>query len=81
MKRWVNWVLGRDDYLSNKNPFLIVGRIILSIWMLILAICALVIGGMFLTNPGDFIEPEPDNDCVVVEYNGETIDTCEYLTE
>ena len=80
MKRWISWVKG-DGYLASRNPLVILGRIIISIWISILAISALVMGGMFLTHPGDFNDPAPDKECITVEHNGEAIDTCEYLNQ
>jgi hypothetical protein len=78
MKAWLRWLRG-DGYLTSKNPINVFGRLILSLWIAIIGLCALIIAGIFITDPGAFIEPEKDQTCQTVEYNGEAIDTCEYL--
>ena len=79
MKTWLRWLRG-DTYGTSKNPFAMLGKFILSVWIATITFCALIIAGIFITDPGAFSEPETDQTCQTVEYNGEAIDTCEYLT-
>lgn len=79
MKAWIRWLKG-DGYLASKNPITVFGRFILSLWIAIIGFCALIMAGIFITDPGAFTAPEKDQTCRTVEYNGEAIDTCEYLT-
>ncbi len=79
MKKWLRWLRG-DSYLTGKNPFSILGRFILSLWIAIIAACAVIMAGIFITDPGAFSQPENIQTCRTVEYNGESIDTCDYLT-
>jgi hypothetical protein len=79
MKAWIRWLKG-DGYLTSKNPITVFGRFVLSLWIAIIVSCALIIAGIFISNPGEFIEPEKDQTCRTVEYDGGVVDTCEYLT-
>jgi hypothetical protein len=79
MKAWVRWLKG-DGYLASKNPITVLGRFILSLWIAIIGLCGVIIAGIFISDPGSFSEPERDQTCQTVEYNGEAIDTCDYLT-
>lgn len=78
MKSWLRWLKG-GNYLSSSNPVAVFGRFLLSVWIMIIAICALIVGGIFLFNPEDFFTPERDKTCITVERDGEAIDTCDYL--
>lgn len=78
MKWWLTWLKG-DNLLSSKHPLAIFGRLILSLWVTIIAICALIIGGIFLVSPEDFSSPERTNSCTTLEHNGEAVDTCDFL--
>lgn len=64
----------------SKNPFAVFGRLLLSVWIGVIAICAVIMGGIFLSDPGAFSEPKYETNCTVVEYNGDFIDTCEFLS-
>ena len=79
MKAWIKWLKG-DDFLRSRNPIAVIGRFILSVWIAILGLVALIIAGIFITHPEDFTKPERDQTCYTVEYNGELVDTCDYLT-
>ena len=79
MKAWLQWLKG-DDFLRNKNPIKVFGRFILSLWIAIIALCALIVAGIFIANPDAFTEPKKDQTCRTVEYDGVAIDTCEYVT-
>jgi hypothetical protein len=79
MKAWIRWLKG-DGYLTSKNPITVFGRFILSFWIAVIGLCGLIMAGIFITDPGAFSEPETDQTCRTVEYNGEAIDTCDYLT-
>jgi hypothetical protein len=79
MKARLRWLRG-DGYLTSKHPITIFGRLVLSLWIAIIGLCALVIAGIYITDPGAFSEPETVQTCRTVEYNGEVIDTCDYLT-
>jgi hypothetical protein len=78
MKSWLSWLKG-DSYLASKNPLIIFGRFILSLWVAILLLTGVIVGGIFLSDPKGFSPPEPEVTCTVVEHNGEAIDTCEFL--
>jgi hypothetical protein len=78
MKTWLRWLKG-DNYLSSTHPIAVFGRFILSLWIMIIALCALIVGGIFLVSPEEFSSPERDITCTTVEHNGEAIDTCDYL--
>jgi hypothetical protein len=79
MNNWLRWLKG-DNYLSSKSPVAVFGRFILSVWIAIIVICGLIIGGIFLVSPENFSTPKHDTTCTTVEHNGEAIDTCDYLT-
>jgi hypothetical protein len=78
MKRWFNWLIN-GSYPHKKRWWLVGGRFILSLWITIIALCGLVIAGIYIVDPESFSDPKPDTQCQTVEYNGEVIDTCEYL--
>jgi hypothetical protein len=79
MRRWLSWIKG-DGLLSSTNPGAVIGRLILSAWISIIAICALIVGGIFVVHPESFSTPKHDTTCFTVEHNGEAIDSCEFLT-
>ena len=64
----------------SKNPFAVFGRLVLTVWIALIAIVAVIMGGIFLTDPEAFSGPKNETSCTVVEYNGEYIDTCEFLS-
>ena len=67
----------RNDY---RKPAKTVGNIVLTIWIGIIAITALIMFGVFISNPGDFIKEPRKQTCTIVETpDGGAIDTCEYL--
>ncbi len=78
MKRWLNWLIN-GSYPYKKRWWLVGGRFILSLWITIIALCGIVIAGIYVVDPASFSDPKPDTECQTVEYNGEVIDTCEYL--
>jgi hypothetical protein len=78
MKRWLNWLIN-GSYPYKKRWWLVGGRFILSLWITIIALCGIVIAGIYIVDPASFSDPKPDIECQTVEYNGEVIDTCEYL--
>ena len=78
MKSWLTWLKG-DGFLASKNPVVIFGRFILSLWVTILLLTGLIIGGIYLSDPNGFSPPKDEVECTIVEHNGEAIDTCEFL--
>ena len=86
MKDWIarrlNWILKGNDLRANsKNPIFVFGRIVLSLWVFIILAFGLVIAGMFVTHPQDFLKSEPNNECITVDTQEETaINTCDYFT-
>jgi len=78
MTKWLRWLRG-DTYGTSKNPFAVFGKFILSVWIAIIAFCAVGMAWIFITDPGAFSEPETVQTCRTVEYNGGVIDTCDYL--
>jgi len=45
----------------------LIGRIVLGIWIAIIAICALVMAVVFITHPSEFRKPSKSQNCVVVD--------------
>lgn len=75
------WILNGDGWSENRrNPFLVLGRLILSIWIAIIVACALIIGGIFIADPNEFGEPQRNNECITVDTpDGSGMDTCDLL--
>ena len=78
MRSWLSWLKG-DSYSASKNPVVIFGRFILSLWVAIIAITGIVMGAIFLSDPAGFSPPKPKVTCQTVEINGEARDSCEGL--
>lgn len=80
LKSYVGWIREGNGFNSD-NPLLVFGRVILSIWILILAFTALMLAILFLRDPNSFMPQDKSRECVTVETNGgDAVNSCDYLT-
>ena len=77
-ERWKLWTFGYPD---EKNNFVIVfGKIILSLWIVVLLITAFGVILMIIADPASFFGDDSGVSCTTVEdYSGEGVDTCDFI--
>lgn len=78
----IRWIREGNGFSTNStNPLLVFGRVILSLWVLILAFTVLILGILFLRDPNSFMDQDKSRECVTVETNGgEAVNSCDFLT-
>ena len=83
-KMFLNWYKGYlsgENSVSNPYPIYVVGRFILSIWILIIGICAMGILMSRIFAPQLWVHDDHSNECY--EYtapDGSSANTCDFLT-